>query len=89
MANRKSTSGGARLTLLPSDPIACYPLDVATKVPLFKTCSPAGTIALVQNLFPSIILPGELIIQQVCRYPYVLSDSECLRNLFHTRMYYV
>lgn len=38
-----------------------------TQVPLFKTFSPAGTIALVQNLAPSIVLPGELIVRQVCR----------------------
>ncbi|CBN74810.1 conserved unknown protein [Ectocarpus siliculosus] len=34
------------------------------QVPLFKTFSPSGTIALVQNLIPSIILPGELIVRQ-------------------------
>ncbi|CAM9312779.1 unnamed protein product, partial [Scytosiphon promiscuus] len=34
------------------------------QVPLFKTFSPAGTIALVQNLVSSIILPGELIVRQ-------------------------
>jgi hypothetical protein len=34
------------------------------KVPLFKTCSPAGVIALVQNLQPHIILPNDLIIRQ-------------------------
>ncbi|CAM9246327.1 unnamed protein product [Ectocarpus sp. 6 AP-2014] len=34
------------------------------QVPLFKTFSPSGTIALVQNLIPSIILPGELIVCQ-------------------------
>eukprot|EP00903_Cladosiphon_okamuranus_P006812 g6640.t1 len=34
------------------------------QVPLFKTFSPAGTIALVQNLAPSIVLPGELIVRQ-------------------------
>jgi hypothetical protein len=34
------------------------------KVPLFKACSPAGVIALVQNLQPHIILPNDLIIRQ-------------------------
>lgn len=34
------------------------------KVPLFKTCSPAGIIALVQNLKSHIILPNELVIRQ-------------------------
>ncbi|CAM9236324.1 unnamed protein product [Chrysoparadoxa australica] len=34
------------------------------KVPLFKTCSPAGIIALVQNLYTSIILPGELVVRE-------------------------
>lgn len=34
-------------------------------MPLFKTFSPAGTIALVQNLVHSVVLPGELIVKQV------------------------
>lgn len=33
-------------------------------VPLFKTCSASGVIALVQNLKTHIILPDELVVQQ-------------------------